>query len=117
MPPVLSIFDFDQTLTKFHTFRVRRRPINSSTYDRNAHYQLAKIDAASQKKEKIENYLVHNDSQISAIAAYHNNPAYIAGFVSAILNLDLDFEETLVSQDTPRIALDVYTVKGQKYPF
>lgn len=112
MPLILSIFDFDQTLTKGNTPSSAYRP-----NEPNRSYQAGRKMAFLQAKKNIEKYLVHNEEQISAIATYHNNPAYIAGFVSTLLRKDLIFNETIVLPESPPIAIDIYKVTGQEHPF
>ena len=56
-------------------------------------------------------HLKHDELQTSAIATYHNNPAFIAGNVAALLNKKLTLAETRHSK-APTVAIDIYTIEG-----
>lgn len=65
----------------------------------------------------IEAVLKHNNNdELTAIATYHNNPAYIAGYISRILGKELVFQETFYSTQ-PTTAINVYQVAGIERPF
>ena len=107
---ICRIFDFDQTITRKHTFGMA------------GDYQTGGDNADTNKKEGIEELLLHNDSEhLSAIATYHNNPAFIAGFVAKILGQELTLIEKISfddpSTDLNGTAIDIYSVNGTTTPF
>ena len=72
--PRLLIFDFDQTITKNHTF------IHQDEYNPD-----------NNLKDDIRDYFIHNGTDtISAIATYHNNTDYVKTYIEKILNTELE---------------------------
>ncbi|WP_131775217.1 hypothetical protein, partial [Legionella cincinnatiensis] len=111
----ITILDFDQTVSIQHTFsdHCLENHQNQAATDI---YQLGKNHALQNVKMGVEAVLKHNDDELTAIATYHNNPAYIAGYISRILGKELVFQETLYSAQ-PTTAINVYTVAGIERPF
>ncbi|KTC78083.1 hypothetical protein [Legionella brunensis] len=110
----IRIFDFDLTISKGHTF-------SSYCLDRIARadfleediYKLGKKLAVHNIKNGVP--FEHDADHLSAIATYHNNPAFIAGYISHMLGKELKLAETLTS-DEPATAINVYTVEGIDRP-
>ncbi|VEB39001.1 Uncharacterised protein [Legionella sainthelensi] len=116
MAKKITILDFDQTVSIQHTFSEHclENHHNQSVTDI---YELGKNHAAQNVKMGIEAVLKHNDNdELTAIATYHNNPAYIAGYISRILGKELVFQETFYSTQ-PTTAINVYQVAGIERPF
>lgn len=67
---ILKIYDFDQTITKYHTFR------NPSHFI-----------PANNTKKGIQSAIQHDDNNIVAIATYHNNSLYVLRYLMPLLNL------------------------------
>ncbi|KTD12049.1 hypothetical protein Lgra_1507 [Legionella gratiana] len=112
----ITILDFDQTVSIQHTFGEHCLD-NHQNLSMTDIYQLGKNHAIQNVKMGIEAVLKHNDSdELTAIATYHNNPTYIAGYVSRILGKELIFQKTLYSTQ-PTTAINVYKVAGIERPF
>lgn len=112
----ITILDFDQTISIQHTFSEHCLD-NHQNQSATDIYQLGKNHAIQNVKTGIEAVLKHNDDdELTAIATYHNNPTYIAGYVSRILGKELVFQETLYSTQ-PTTAINVYKVAGIERPF
>ena len=109
-----NIFDFDNTLTIKHTFAFHSR---ESFYDPSDDIMLAgEKDAKRNLKEGIGVVFKHDLEHLTAIATYHNNPLYIAGFVAGLLKKKLTYIETHES-GTLGTAIDRYAVEGTDLPF
>ena len=111
-----NIFDFDQTLTQHHTFSefcLYRYP------DASIATHAGQANAKAYKKKDAELYLKHDLEHFSAIATYHNNPAFIAGFITEVLGKELTFVETVkpVASDAPGTAINRYTIADVDTPF
>ncbi len=107
------IFDFDCTITKEHTFKKhcieQARDINQ--------YELGKEIGPDIIAKGIEEKLLHNEQQFSAIATHHNNPEFIAGIVSLILGQKLTLKKQQVSTTSAQVALNIYQVENSNKPF
>ncbi len=101
---VRKIFDFDLTLTRAHTFGMTDG------------YETGKENAKSNIKIQANEYFLHDVDHLSSIATYHNDPAFIAGFVAELLGKELTFIETIAS-DVHGTAIDRYAVMGLDTPF
>lgn len=109
-----TIFDFDKTLVKGHSFASHNRnnyPAGDTKEVQEAIYNAGKAYAATEKKIDVEKIFKHDGANISAIATYHNNPAFIAGVVSVLLGKELKYSETRRHPRDP-IAIDTYTIEG-----
>lgn len=110
---MLTIFDFDQTITINHTFG----KANFNPYDLNVdNYARGKNDAVGNLKAGLDAHFQHNKEKFSAIATYHNNPDYIAGYVATLLKAELIPADVIYSETTP-IAIKVYRVKDSEINF
>lgn len=111
---IIRIFDFDQTLTKEHSFATHRL----EQYDCEDYqfykkcYEMGKLFA---RKEALDNYLIHRDNTISAIATFHNNHSFIAGVLSAHFKSELVHNETELMEDG-LTAIATYTLPGSQHP-
>jgi len=111
---MIYIFDFDLTVTKKHSFRTKRieMPEPPETW------YVAGKNAANEGAVRlgIGEFLKHDAENLSAIATFHNNPDYVAGHIAHILGKELVLSETLLSNGTPKVAINVYAVEGSR-PF
>ena len=112
-----SIFDFDQTVTKEHTFATKQLAWFEPDHIPITLYNLGKKDALKNKKVGVTNFFKHDDEHLSAIATYHDNPMFIAGFIAALLGKELSFIKTIYSETHPITAINFYTVEGMDTPF
>ncbi len=108
----LNVFDFDHTITKKHTFSESGL---SALSVGEANYQHGIKHAQSNIKSNLP--LKHNEDELSAVATYHNNPDFIAGYISVILQKKLTFKEKLVWPNEPNVSINVYQVEGISRPF
>lgn len=113
----LDIFDFDQTITKNHTFTTQciEAFLEKGIDDFEHLYDAGKLGAQQNIKSDFPT-LEHSDKARSAIATYHNNPHYIAGYISHLLGRNLSFVETITSKN-PVTAINIYKVEGTELPF
>lgn len=110
-----SIFDFDQTISIEHTFlKFKIESLVPVTED--YHYELGKSEAATNTKKEINDYFKHDNNNLSAIATWHNNPDFIAGYIAELLGKQLVFEKTTTSEELP-IAINHYKVEDINTPF
>ena len=84
MEKVISIFDFDRTITKMHTFQ-KYRIENYHGAHLSDSYSDGLMDAETNTKRDMKTHLRHDEHEITAVATYHNNPSFIAGYISFIL--------------------------------
>lgn len=115
---VLNIFDFDLTLTKNHTFSTYCLDNWNKPFEEC--YKEGQRHAEGNLKKSCISAFKHDDiHELSAIASYHNNPHFIAGYVSKILKKNLLFQRCKLSQDpdVPQTAVNFYSVEGIEKPF
>lgn len=108
-----SIFDFDQTISTTHTFPTCKLEALPPQTD---HYELGKKQALFNIKNQADKYLKHDIDSISAIATWHNNPDYIAGYIAILIGKELTLEKTTIA-DNKFIAVNQYKVAGVGKPF
>jgi hypothetical protein len=108
-----KIFDFDRTITKQHTFAGKCLKRDGAD---EGQYALGKLDAKDNTKDGVAALLTHTDEEISAIATYHNNPHYVAGYIAHILEKELTHEKTIF-METPSLAMNFYHVEEVSKPF
>lgn len=114
----IALFDFDQTITKEHTFSMfglAQYPDTEMPHEE--HADIGKKNAVHNMKEGIKSFLRHNDTHLSAIVTYHNNPSFIVGFISRTLDRELIIQETVMSNTEPTIAIAICSVEGTDVPF
>jgi hypothetical protein len=116
MKKKISIFDFDQTLTSEHTFQKFSKGRFSSLPD-NKMYEIGLRNQESNRKKNFEAFFKHDDNELSAIATFHNNPFFIAGFVAGLLNKPLTLANTLLSSTEPQVAISIYVIDNCTPPF
>ncbi len=129
-----NIFDFDQTVTHYHTFSNSNLTIKIESGDlelkpgMNPHelmknkyfeYLAGNNEISLNFKNGIEEYLKHDKDNLSAIATFHNNPSFVAGYIAKVLNKKLDYKEQKIHKITDEfnIAVNVYSVEGEDKPF
>ena len=88
----LRIFDFDKTISKENTLSRTKLSIYPELSICEI-FEIGKESGSSKKKCSID--LVLKDKNINAIATFHNNHSYIAGFLSSIFTEDLLFDEEI----------------------
>lgn len=109
-----NIFDFDLTISVEHTFNSNKI---ENANDQNQ-YQLGKQHAKNNTKKGIDHVFKHDDHlNTSAIATYHNNPQYIAGYVAHILDRELILDNIIESSTTPKTSINKYKIQGMDKPF
>lgn len=115
------VFDFDCTLTIEHTFAKRSIENVQAEQDQ---YALAKNEGTKNIKRGVDSVLKHDEHDLSAVATYHNNPAFVAGTISTILKKELTLVETIRktiaegdSANKTDIAINVYRIEGIEKPF
>lgn len=111
----ITIFDFDQTLTKEHSFR--SFCVEQFSHPRGAHYgkdpyQVGKTMGPSLVKTGIDKVVKHDGENISAIATYHNNPAFVAGVISSLLGKDLRLKGCVADPAMTATAIAQYEIEG-----
>ncbi len=114
---IVSIFDFDQTLTKQHTFSWHGLESYLSDLSPQVIYREGIENAHTNMKGGVLAYLKHDVEHLSAIATYHNNPDFAAGFIAGLLGKELILSKTIYSKTNPITAINYYTVDGTKAPF
>ena len=114
----VSIFDFDHTVSIRHTFASHALDLYAKT-DAPFLYQVGKKHALANTKIGIREYLKHDIKELSAIATFHNNPHFIAGYIAHLLGKELIFlkNKTIYSSSEPLIAINFYQIKGVEAPF
>ena len=110
-----KIFDFDETISIEHTFAGHQ--LNKSLGTQINQYEIGKQDSKKNIKKGIGSIFKHGDMNLTAIATFHNNPDYIAGYVATLLNKELRLVKTVFSPTAPIIAINHYTVEGIDKPF
>lgn len=114
---MVAILDFDLTLTGKHTFNATQltKQCPLSFYDKE--YSKGAEHAMFNLKSGSKEHFKHDDSEhMSAIATFHNNHSYIAGYVSVLLGGCLTLKETYFSEGGLS-ASAVYQIEGIKKPF
>lgn len=121
MPKIIRFWDFDLTLTAKHTFKMYARGIfpegNEAELDL---YKRGQEEFEQNCKEfpDEETLFAHDDEHnLSAVATFHNNPSFIAGFISKKLNRELTPLHTIYSDTDPVVALTAYQADGLNTPF
>ena len=110
----VSFYDFDQTITKQHTFlqaRLEAFEGKPPTYI----YNVGKEHAKGNMKADIKTFFKHDKTNLSAIATYHNNHAYVAGFVAVLLGKELTLKSVEIREQI--IGLARYSVADTDLPF
>lgn len=111
----LYIYDFDQTITQKHTFGTHCIEYYAGKNTEEI-YKQGMVSAVSNIKAGFSEVFKHDDLYTSAIATYHNNPAFIAGNIAFLLNKKLALVETRFSK-APVVAIDIYDIEGLDRPF
>ena len=108
------ISDFDLTLTKSHTFQTRRFEYFAD-FKPNEIFNYGFQDSLNFKKNNIPTQLFNfNNDNLLSIATYHNNPDYIAGFMSGILGKRIDVNGVIYTHyyNKPGPSIKAYKVEG-----
>jgi len=82
--------------------------------------QFGLVERGKGKKNIKDGIPLKHDSfaHMSCIATYHNNPSYIAGYVSILLGKELIWKESIGSRsgkynlDGPEVGINIYEVEG-----
>lgn len=109
------IYGFDLTCTKRHTFQ-------ESSVDKcfdlslDTQYEQGKTQAKDNLKDRIQEQISLDSGNLFAIAAFHNNPHFIAGYIAYILNKNLVWNSTKFHGTDPAIAIDRFHIEGEDQP-
>lgn len=110
-----SIYGFDLTLTKDNTFQASSLDERfDSPYA--AEYVYGKTHARDNIKDGFQEHLRQNAARSIAIATFHNNPNFIAGYLASILNKNLAWSSTSMHGSDPHIAIDRFHIEGEEQP-
>lgn len=112
-----SIFDFDQTISIKHTFADHALELALQAKNVDQQYEIGKKESQTNTKQDLELVLKHDANNLSAIATYHNNPNYVAGYIANHLKKELTLVETTYSSNEPIVAIAHYKVEGIDKPF
>jgi hypothetical protein len=106
------ILDFDQTITKEHTFQ------DASITEENKHLeddffgQGVRAAAAGNVKDALPEVLLQmNSKHAFGIATYHNNPDYIAGYMQHVLGKKVTLSWMSADRENP-VAVHAYRIEG-----
>lgn len=110
------ISDFDQTITQHHTFSSNKAIINPTAGWKDAQYHLGKSHAQNNLKKNVELFIKHDDFHLCAIATFHNNPDFIAGYMAVLLGKELIYKATISPKSDTEIAIDIFETSGLKKP-
>lgn len=107
-----DIFDFDNTLTQSHTFQHAR--LEAFTHRNSNSMQLkGYIDAEHNLKKGLRSELKPDQF---AIATFHNNPDYIAGYLRALFGKNVVKKAEPIFSEAPVVAIQAYQLEGQAQP-
>lgn len=113
---IVSFFDFDQTLTKRHTFAQFGLDDEPNEETKAKSFKEGQEQARGNKKTGIAEHFFHDNNHLTAIATYHNNPDFIAGFISGLLDKEVTLLKTVLSETKPTTAINYYTIAGEEAP-
>ena len=117
----IIVFDFDQTLTKIHTFSTRSLDATYEGARAEDHIREGSTDAHANLKEGLKDstspLFSFEADHLFCIATYHNNPDYIAGYLQVLLGKTImpSVEPTKYSHGDD-IAIKNYDVDGSDKP-
>ena len=113
-----SIFDFDLSVTGIHTFKsTQLLPSQCPFSFDEQYYQTGIVHANFNLKANVKEYLKHDDTDnISAIATFHNNHSYIAGYMAFLFGRHLTLKEINFSYGGLSTAA-IYQIEGITKPF
>lgn len=117
----LNIFDFDQTISKQHTFgesRVKaKQDLNVSLERCQARIKLGADRAGPNLKKDLPRELFSLEGgNLFAIATYHNNPDHIAGYLQQLLAEKITPTDEIHYSEDPVVAVRVYKIEGSDKP-
>ena len=115
-----TVLDFDQSLTKIHTFSQDQLCSLRPALSAEAAIKKGIADAEANLKDAIPARLYDlSGSHLCAIATYHNNPGLVAGYFMRLLNRysETHIQHALLNKQTfyhPKfkIAIDQYSFEG-----
>lgn len=114
---MVSIFDFDWTITILHTYKSTAVESGELTGFLEAEYEYGHFDAMTNTRSGLQDYLRHDDEEnTSAIATFHNNHSMIAGYIASFSGRRATFNSTRVSEDG-LCAVSFYALEGINKPF
>ncbi|KTD46280.1 Uncharacterised protein [Legionella quateirensis] len=113
-----SIFDFDLSVTRKHTFKRTQILTTQCPFTFNEQeYHRGIAHAHSNLKAHVNEFLKHDDSDnMSAIATFHNNHSYIAGYMAFLFERHLTLKEIRFSTGGLSAAA-IYQIEGITKPF
>ena len=116
MPNKITIFDFDKTLTKIHTFKTKRIEKFGVTTPDDLIHQGAE-DARTNLKDGLIPDISLEGDRLFSIATYHNNPDYVAGYIQTLLGKTITpSEEPIQFSHDGDIAIKAYRIEGVEKP-
>ena len=115
-----SIFDFDLTISIEHTFaNAQLQKADISTISASPDYKKRGFkDAQSNVKANLPLELMDlSGGNLFAIATFHNNPDYIAGYLEHIWGREITTDnQVFYSKAEPKVAVKEFHVKGISKP-
>ena len=119
----VSVLDFDLTLTKEHTYRKSRLDVmQQEGQTAEERIEIGRQAADNNLKDNLKNtsnpLLSLEGDNVFAIATYHNNPDYIAGYYEAISGKTVTpIPDSVKYSEDGKVALRQYQVQGIDKPF
>ena len=108
-----SIFEFDETISRTHTFTDY---CIDSAVDLNAQYDLGKKTGQTNLKKDVEIFFNHDENELCGIVTFHNNADFVAGNIATLLKKELTLVDISSSSSQPKIAINHYQVEGLDKP-
>jgi len=117
----LNIFDFDQTISNHHTFHgasvKANKDLNVSLDRQEARIKVGAQKAVSNLKQNLPQELFSLEgANLFAIATYHNNPDYIAGYLQHFLGKNIAPTDEVHYSEEPVVAVRIYKIEGSEKP-
>ena len=117
MPNEITIFDFDQTLTKIHTFQTKCIEKFGVTTPAALIHQGAEDARTNLKDGLTPSHISLEGDRLFCLATYHNNPDYVAGYIQTLLGKTITPSmEPLQFAHDGDIAIKTYRIEGVEKP-
>lgn len=114
---MFSIFDFDWTITIQHTYKATAVESGELTGFSEAEYERGRMDAKTNTRSGLLDYLRHDDEENTcAIATFHNNHPMVAAYIAELFQRKATFLSTQISEDG-LCAISFYALDGINKPF
>jgi hypothetical protein len=109
-----TIVDFDKTLSYKHTFENYKRDKFLGAEDIDI-YNCGQEHATSNLKKNVKSIFKHGSDDLCAVATFHNNPLFVAGYISVILGKKLTINSEMggYPPNTNSPAIAVFSVEGE----